>query len=39
MFSDKLFETNYKLFANAKPEIKNINVVDAKAIRDADYKI
>ena len=38
MFSDKLFETNYKLFANAKPEIKNINVVDAKAIRDADYK-
>ena len=38
MFSDKLFESNYRLFASAKPDIAKVDLDNAKAIRDADFK-
>lgn len=38
MFSDTLFEKNYTLFSAAKPDIKKVNIEEAKNIRDADYK-
>ena len=38
MFSDTLFERNYRLFTAAKPDIKDVDIEEAREIRDKDYK-